>query len=164
MIKCFLSKGVAGILSEIENRNKIMEESSENMTSNYSTMISTAATTASPSTTAFIPVNSTTILPIETTTTHFYNETAEAFTTSLTTSNLQNVSGQSWNLTRVGEAFPKVDPTTVTNSLCTTTIATTTEEFDEFGPPEGVEYIFVPLGVMIFVIVLSAVVSPLYFL
>ncbi|XP_034942946.1 uncharacterized protein C3orf18-like isoform X2 [Chelonus insularis] len=39
---------------------------------------------------------------------------------------------------------------------CTTT--TTEEPFDEFGPPEGVEYIFVPLGVMIFVIILSAVV------
>lgn len=36
---------------------------------------------------------------------------------------------------------------------------TTVEPFDEFGPPEGIEYIFVPLGVMIFVIILSAVVS-----
>lgn len=35
---------------------------------------------------------------------------------------------------------------------------TTTDSFDEFGPPEGIEYIFVPLGVMVFVIVLSAVV------
>lgn len=35
---------------------------------------------------------------------------------------------------------------------------TTTEMFDEFGPPDGIEYIFVPLGVVVFVIVLSAVV------
>lgn len=34
-----------------------------------------------------------------------------------------------------------------------------TDPYDEFGPPDGIEYIFVPLGVMIFVIVLSAVVS-----
>ncbi|KAK0076514.1 hypothetical protein PV325_005254 [Microctonus aethiopoides] len=48
---------------------------------------------------------------------------------------------------------------TTKTSTCTTTKTTTTEDpFDEFGPPEGVEYIFVPLGVMIFVIILSAVV------
>ncbi|XP_046837937.1 uncharacterized protein C3orf18-like isoform X1 [Vespa crabro] len=35
---------------------------------------------------------------------------------------------------------------------------TTLQSTDEFGPPEGIEYIFVPLGVMVFVIVLSAVV------
>ncbi|XP_011310364.1 uncharacterized protein C3orf18 homolog isoform X2 [Fopius arisanus] len=40
--------------------------------------------------------------------------------------------------------------------ICTTT--TTEEPFDEFGPPDGVEYIFVPLGVMIFVVILTAVV------
>ncbi|XP_058806495.1 uncharacterized protein C3orf18 homolog [Phymastichus coffea] len=135
-----------------------MEELSENVTGNYSMIMTTAATTMLSSTTA-LPVNITTILPIESTTSNLYNETAEAFTTSLTTSNLQNISRQSWNLTRVGDAFPKIDTTTVTSNLCTTTMATTTEvPFDEFGPPDGVEYIFVPLGVMIFVIVLSAVV------
>ncbi|XP_014603097.1 PREDICTED: uncharacterized protein C3orf18-like isoform X1 [Polistes canadensis] len=44
-------------------------------------------------------------------------------------------------------------------SRSTVHVATTTlESVDEFGPPEGIEYIFVPLGVMVFVIVLSAVV------
>ncbi|KAK0167830.1 hypothetical protein PV327_001688 [Microctonus hyperodae] len=47
---------------------------------------------------------------------------------------------------------------TTKTSTCTTTTTTTEDPFDEFGPPEGVEYIFVPLGVMIFVIILSAVV------
>lgn len=51
---------------------------------------------------------------------------------------------------------------TTKTSTCTMTTTTTTEDpFDEFGPPEGVEYIFVPLGVMIFVIILSAVVNIL---
>ncbi|XP_057330280.1 uncharacterized protein C3orf18 homolog isoform X1 [Microplitis mediator] len=46
-----------------------------------------------------------------------------------------------------------------TSRICTTSTSTTTEDpFDEFGPPDGVEYIFVPLGVIIFVIILSAVV------
>ncbi|XP_028982513.1 uncharacterized protein C3orf18 homolog isoform X2 [Diachasma alloeum] len=47
-------------------------------------------------------------------------------------------------------------PTTNSTRSCTTT--TTEEPFDEFGPPDGVEYIFVPLGVMIFVVILTAVV------
>jgi len=44
------------------------------------------------------------------------------------------------------------------NTSKSTTIYTTTESFDEFGPPEGVEYIFVPLGVVVSVLILSAVV------
>ncbi|XP_043685457.1 uncharacterized protein LOC122637430 isoform X1 [Vespula pensylvanica] len=44
-------------------------------------------------------------------------------------------------------------------SRSTVHVSTTTlDSVDEFGPPEGIEYIFVPLGVMVFVIVLSAVV------
>lgn len=39
----------------------------------------------------------------------------------------------------------------------------TTKPFDEFGPPEGLEYIFVPLGVLVFVIILSSVVGILIF-
>ena len=103
------------------------------------------------------------------TTTQLYNDTTTTSTTitteSYTQSSTETASQQStWNLTRVGESLPKV-ATTVSGSLCTTTLSTTTTEdnFDEFGPPEGVEYIFVPLGVMIFVIILSAVVSFSYF-
>ncbi|XP_070155209.1 uncharacterized protein C3orf18 homolog isoform X2 [Polyergus mexicanus] len=43
-------------------------------------------------------------------------------------------------------------------SKSTAIYTSTTESFDEFGPPEGVEYIFVPLGVVVSVIILSAVV------
>ncbi|XP_008551253.1 uncharacterized protein LOC103573809 isoform X2 [Microplitis demolitor] len=51
-----------------------------------------------------------------------------------------------------------------TSRICTTSTSTTTEDpFDEFGPPDGVEYIFVPLGVIIFVIILSAVVLIIIF-
>lgn len=46
---------------------------------------------------------------------------------------------------------------TSTSTMYTPTTVTT-ESFDEFGPPEGVEYIFVPLGVVVSVIILSAVV------
>ncbi|KAG8041296.1 hypothetical protein G9C98_002284 [Cotesia typhae] len=46
-----------------------------------------------------------------------------------------------------------------TSKICNPPTSTTTEKpFDDFGPPDGVEYIFVPLGVIIFVIILSAVV------
>jgi hypothetical protein len=119
-----------------------MEEANGNITSNYS--ISTAS----------ISINNITNLSTKLPTDHFYNETVETNTQS----NLDNISRQSWNLTRVEDSFSKVT-TSASGSLCTTIVSTTTEEpFDEFGPPEGVEYIFVPLGVMIFVIVLSAVV------
>ena len=67
----------------------------------------------------------------------------------------------SWNLTKT-TVTPSV--ANATGKICSTTVSTTTvDPFDEFGPPEGVEYIFVPLGVMIFVIVLSAVVSLFFF-
>lgn len=62
-----------------------------------------------------------------------------------------------WNLSAITLLS---EPTTIShNASRSTTIYTpTTESFDEFGPPEGVEYIFVPLGVVVFVIILSAVV------
>lgn len=60
-----------------------------------------------------------------------------------------NISSQSWGVKLTTQV------TTVETSTARTS---TTELYDEFGPPEGIEYIFVPLGVMIFVIVLSAVV------
>lgn len=64
-----------------------------------------------------------------------------------------------WNLSKTAITVLS-EPTTISyNASRSTTIYTsTTESFDEFGPPEGVEYIFVPLGVVVFVIILSAVV------
>lgn len=137
-----------------------MENVTDNATSNFSFPTSTLSTILSIN-------NLTSSLSSELTTSHFYNDTTtlsstttstttEAYTTSTT---VENVSRQSWNITKVGDTLPKT-ATTAGTSLCTTTLATTTTEdnFDEFAPPEGVEYIFVPLGVMLFVIVLSAVV------
>ncbi|XP_011690561.1 PREDICTED: uncharacterized protein LOC105451663 isoform X2 [Wasmannia auropunctata] len=65
-----------------------------------------------------------------------------------------------WNLSRTAVTSLS-DPTAIpfnTTARSTTIYASTTESFDEFGPPEGVEYIFVPLGVVVSVIILSAVV------
>lgn len=99
----------------------------------------------------------------ESTTSHLYNGTGYSETVQTSTQSLQTESTTkqlSLNLTSIAkDSLPNV-LTTATSSLCTTTTSTTTTEdsFDEFGPPEGVEYIFVPLGVMIFVIILSAVV------
>ncbi|XP_011645440.1 uncharacterized protein LOC105432361 isoform X2 [Pogonomyrmex barbatus] len=64
-----------------------------------------------------------------------------------------------WNLSKT-TLTSLSDPTAIPfNTTRSTTVYTsTTESFDEFGPPEGVEYIFVPLGVVVSVIILSAVV------
>lgn len=64
-----------------------------------------------------------------------------------------------WNLSKTAITLLS-EPTTISYnaSRSTTIYAPTTESFDEFGPPEGVEYIFVPLGVVVSVIILSAVV------
>ncbi|XP_071556863.1 uncharacterized protein [Temnothorax nylanderi] len=66
-----------------------------------------------------------------------------------------------WNLSRTAITLLS-EPTAISHntsrSTTTYTPTTTTESFDEFGPPEGVEYIFVPLGVVVSVIILSAVV------
>ena len=72
----------------------------------------------------------------------------------------ENVTKQSLNLTKVGSTLLKVTSTpNLYTTSAPTTVTTTEKPFDEFGPPEGLEYIFVPLGVVIFVVVLSAVVS-----
>ncbi|XP_031777709.1 uncharacterized protein C3orf18 homolog isoform X2 [Nasonia vitripennis] len=139
-----------------------MENVTDNTTSNYSLPTSTLSTILSIN-------NLTTSLTSEltTATSHFYNDTTTVSSTTASTTteayttltHVQNATRQSWNITKVGDTLPKT-ATTVGGSLCTTTLATTTteENYDEFAPPEGVEYIFVPLGVMLFVIVLSAVV------
>ncbi|KAL0116512.1 hypothetical protein PUN28_009880 [Cardiocondyla obscurior] len=64
-----------------------------------------------------------------------------------------------WNLSKTAITLLS-EPTAISynSSRSTTTQMSTTEAFDEFGPPEGVEYIFVPLGVVVSVIILSAVV------
>ncbi|XP_071627860.1 uncharacterized protein [Temnothorax longispinosus] len=66
-----------------------------------------------------------------------------------------------WNLSKTAITLLS-EPTAISHntsrSTTTYTPTTTTESFDEFGPPEGVEYIFVPLGVVVSVIILSAVV------
>lgn len=63
-----------------------------------------------------------------------------------------------WNLSKTAVTSLS-EPTAIPfNTSKSTTIYTTTESFDEFGPPEGVEYIFVPLGVVVSVLILSAVV------
>ncbi|XP_011142210.1 uncharacterized protein LOC105184835 isoform X3 [Harpegnathos saltator] len=67
-----------------------------------------------------------------------------------------------WNLSKTA-VTSLLEPTSMTfdTSGGTTTMytpTTTSDSFDEFGPPEGVEYIFVPLGVVVSVIILSAVV------
>ena len=66
-------------------------------------------------------------------------------------------SQQLWNISK---ATSSSNSTLISFNTSTTSIytPTTTETFDEFGPPDGIEYIFVPLGVVVFVIVLSAVV------
>ncbi|XP_012522145.1 uncharacterized protein C3orf18 isoform X5 [Monomorium pharaonis] len=65
-----------------------------------------------------------------------------------------------WNLSKTAITSLS-EPTAIpfnTSTRSTTLYTPTTESFDEFGPPEGVEYIFVPLGVLVSVIILSAVV------
>lgn len=67
---------------------------------------------------------------------------------------------QLWSLPKTSVTASLEDVPLLFNlSRSTVRVSTTTSDsFDEFGPPEGIEYIFVPLGVMVFVIVLSAVV------
>lgn len=87
-----------------------------------------------------------------------YNENTSTTTyVELTQENESNQ--QLWNLSKTAVTSlsgPTVTPCNISKS--TTIYTSTTESFDEFGPPEGVEYIFVPLGVVVSVIILSAVV------
>lgn len=96
---------------------------------------------------------------ISTSMTSTYNETSTAYVELAQESeNNQRV----WNLSKTA-VTSLFEPTTMpfdtaggTTTMYTPT--TTSDSFDEFGPPEGVEYIFVPLGVVVSVIILSAVV------
>lgn len=87
-----------------------------------------------------------------------YNENTSMTTyVELTQENESNQ--QLWNLSKTAVTSlsgPTAIPCNISKS--TTIYTSTTESFDEFGPPEGVEYIFVPLGVVVSVIILSAVV------
>ncbi|OAD59203.1 hypothetical protein WN48_09469 [Eufriesea mexicana] len=64
---------------------------------------------------------------------------------------------QLWNVTKAVTSLPNSTLVSFETSSTNIYMSTTTEIFDEFGPPDGIEYIFVPLGVVVFVIVLSAV-------
>ncbi|XP_050449490.1 uncharacterized protein LOC126850475 isoform X4 [Cataglyphis hispanica] len=87
-----------------------------------------------------------------------YNENTSTTTyIELTQENEGNQ--QLWNLSKTAVTTLSGSTAIPFNTSKSTTIYTsTTESFDEFGPPEGVEYIFVPLGVVVSVIILSAVV------
>ncbi|XP_033324666.2 uncharacterized protein LOC117219567 isoform X1 [Megalopta genalis] len=65
---------------------------------------------------------------------------------------------QLWDISKATTSLPNNTIASLETSSPSIYVPTTTEAFDEFGPPEGIEYIFVPLGVVVFVIVLSAVV------
>lgn len=65
---------------------------------------------------------------------------------------------QLWNASKATTSMPNSTVVSLDTSTTSVYVSTTTEMFDEFGPPDGIEYIFVPLGVVVFVIVLSAVV------
>ncbi|XP_034193479.1 uncharacterized protein C3orf18 homolog isoform X1 [Osmia lignaria lignaria] len=65
---------------------------------------------------------------------------------------------QLWNISKATTTSPNSTSVLFDTSSTNVYMSTTTETFDEFGPPDGIEYIFVPLGVVVFVIILSAVV------
>ncbi|XP_029171557.1 uncharacterized protein C3orf18-like isoform X4 [Nylanderia fulva] len=87
-----------------------------------------------------------------------YNESTS--TTTYVELSQENESNQRlWNLSKTAVTSLSAPTAIPFNTSKTTAIYTsTTESYDEFGPPEGVEYIFVPLGVVVSVIILSAVV------
>ncbi|XP_072760145.1 uncharacterized protein [Anoplolepis gracilipes] len=86
-----------------------------------------------------------------------YNESTSTTYVELTQEN--DSSQRLWNLSKTAVTSLS-GPTAIpfNTSKSTAIYTSTTEFFDEFGPPEGVEYIFVPLGVVVSVIILSAVV------
>lgn len=94
-----------------------------------------------------------------------YNETS---TTYVELSQENDNNQRLWNFSKTAVTLLSESSTSMpfnTSRSITTTTTTTTyiptttlDSFDEFGPPEGVEYIFVPLGVVVSVIILSAVV------
>ncbi|CAK9808231.1 Uncharacterized protein C3orf18 [Anthophora quadrimaculata] len=83
------------------------------------------------------------------------NETSEAYMYSTEESGSTQ---QLWNVSKAITSLPNSSLVSFDTSSTNIYMSTTTEVFDEFGPPDGIEYIFVPLGVVVFVIVLSAVV------
>lgn len=86
-----------------------------------------------------------------------YNDSTS--TTTYVELSQENESNQRlWNLSKTAVTSLSAPTAIPFNTSKSTAIYTTTESFDEFGPPEGVEYIFVPLGVVVSVIILSAVV------
>ncbi|XP_020293322.1 uncharacterized protein C3orf18-like isoform X4 [Pseudomyrmex gracilis] len=89
-----------------------------------------------------------------------YNDNASS-TTYVEVSQANESNQRLWNLSKTAVTSLSESTAITLNTSRSTTMYTptvTTESFDEFGPPEGVEYIFVPLGVVVSVIILSAVV------
>lgn len=84
-------------------------------------------------------------------------EMNKAINNGTTTVDYTEISGSTNETTQV-DKLKVVATQSTTNGTRSCTTTTTEEPFDEFGPPDGVEYIFVPLGVMIFVVILTAVV------
>ncbi|KAK9297686.1 hypothetical protein QLX08_008730 [Tetragonisca angustula] len=83
--------------------------------------------------------------------TNISSEISEAYVNSTEENGL-------WNISKAITSLPNSTIVSFEPSSTNIYVSTTTEIFDEFGPPDGIEYIFVPLGVVVFVIVLSAVV------
>lgn len=82
------------------------------------------------------------------------NEISETYINSTE----ENGNIQLWNVSKAVTSLPNNTVISFEASSTNIYVSTTTEIFDEFGPPDGIEYIFVPLGVVVFVIILSAVV------
>ncbi|XP_006609228.1 uncharacterized protein C3orf18 homolog isoform X2 [Apis dorsata] len=82
------------------------------------------------------------------------NEISETYMNSTE----ENGNIQLWNVSKAITSLPNSTVISFEASSTNIYVSTTTEIFDEFGPPDGIEYIFVPLGVVVFVIILSAVV------
>ncbi|XP_015597532.1 uncharacterized protein C3orf18 homolog [Cephus cinctus] len=109
-------------------------------------------------------LNLTTIVPD--TTSVFLNSTENVTVSSELNQTIQS----SWNVSKLinnitdikktilefTQSTTEVHINTTKTTRCTTT--STENPFGKFDPPEGIEYIFVPLGVMVFVVILSAVV------
>ncbi|XP_046421943.1 uncharacterized protein C3orf18-like [Neodiprion fabricii] len=116
-----------------------------------STLLNNLSSLSWESTSAFYDVTN------ESTTTEFPEQIQTEMSTSVV--NTSRITDIIENLTKAIDGATNSTQSSPIDSTTKGTICSTTEEpFDEFGPPEGVQYIFVPLGVMIFVVILSAVV------
>lgn len=95
----------------------------------------------------------------ENSSTEFTEQNLRQTQTTISSANVTKITDVIENVTKVIDVTVNFTQSSLVNFTTKTSICSTTEEpFDEFGPPEGVQYIFVPLGVMVFVIILSAVV------